>query len=142
MNFPWGRVQVPQRESHLPHGPMYFQRERLKFFKKIYVPNLFTIRTILYSFLYKLTTNHWKSFKENYNFIFRNVSIRTHLQKLWSYEVTIIVWSLIPHLTCCYCLVFTCEMEIVAYWTIVALKLCSITYNNFASKQANWVVWS
>jgi hypothetical protein len=40
-----------------------------------------------------------------------------------------------PHLTCCYCLVFACEMEIVACWTIVALKLGSITYNNFASKQ-------
>jgi hypothetical protein len=40
MNFLWGRAQVPQGESHLPHGPMYFERERLiKFLKKIYVPN-------------------------------------------------------------------------------------------------------
>jgi hypothetical protein len=74
-------------------------------------------------------------FEENYNFGFKSISVRTHMQKLQSYKVTIIVLSPMPHLTCCYCLVFAYKMEIVAYWTIVVLKRGSITYNNFASKQ-------
>jgi len=38
--------------------------------------------TISYSSLYKLATYHWKTFKEGYDFVLENKSIKIHMKKL------------------------------------------------------------
>jgi hypothetical protein len=45
-------------------------------------------------FLYNLVTYHWKGFKEGYNFAVVNISIKIHMQKLWSNKIlnTFVPW--------------------------------------------------
>jgi hypothetical protein len=39
-------------------------------------------------------TFHWKGLEENYNFVVQSISIKAHMQKLWSYKVsnTLLPW--------------------------------------------------
>jgi hypothetical protein len=59
-----------------------------------YVLNIFTIVIISCSFLCKLVTYHWRGFKNIYNFVDGSISIKTHMQNLWSHKVwnTFIFW--------------------------------------------------
>jgi hypothetical protein len=73
---------------------MKFPKEQMKFLEKhiyeklekfprvTYVLNFFATMTISYSFLYRLATYHWKAFKEGYNFVLENTSIKIHMKKL------------------------------------------------------------
>jgi len=47
-----------------------------------YVLKVFATMMVSYSFLYKLTTYYWKAFKEGYNFVLENMSIKIHMKKL------------------------------------------------------------
>jgi len=56
--------------------------KKIKLLQKTYVSNCFAIKTISYSFLFGLATYDWKGFKENYNFVIGNTSIKIHIKKL------------------------------------------------------------
>jgi hypothetical protein len=61
---------------------MNFPGKKPKFRGETYVPNFLAIRDISYVFSYRLAIYHWKGFKDSYNFVVGNNSIRTHMQKL------------------------------------------------------------
>jgi hypothetical protein len=71
-----------EEKGTFPKEPYMFSRERLKFIKKTYVPNLFAITNISCLFLYSFATYHWKGFEESYNFVVANILIKIHMQKL------------------------------------------------------------
>jgi hypothetical protein len=50
---------------------MNFPREKPKFLKETYVPNLLAFT------VYKLVTYHWKGVEESYNFVVESISIKT-----------------------------------------------------------------
>jgi hypothetical protein len=56
--------------------------ERPKFLRETYVLNLFVIIVIFFFKIYSLAAYHWKGFKESYNFVVGNISIKIHMQKL------------------------------------------------------------
>jgi hypothetical protein len=75
MNFPW-------ENNIFPKVQCIFLKERSKFLKEIYVPNLFAITTISCLFLYRLMTYDWKGFKEAYNFVVGNISNQNSYAKI------------------------------------------------------------
>jgi hypothetical protein len=69
-------------KKHFPWVQCIFLGERSKFLWETYVPNLFVIITISCLFLYRLTTYHWKGFKEGYNFVVGNTSNQNSYAKI------------------------------------------------------------
>ncbi len=61
MIVPWGRTIFLGEQWISP-------RERPKFFRETYVPNLLAIIIISFIFLYRVVTYHWKSLEKSYIF--------------------------------------------------------------------------
>jgi hypothetical protein len=59
-----------------------------KYLRKTFVPNFFATITISCSFLYKLVTYYWKVLKESYNFVVKNISIKIHMKKWQSHNIS------------------------------------------------------
>jgi hypothetical protein len=55
--------------------------------------NFLIIIVISNLLLYKLVTYNWKGLKDIYNFVIGSISIKTHMQKLWSHKF----WTWLLH---------------------------------------------
>jgi len=100
-NFPSEKYNFPREQwIFLGERPKFFEkkdtflreqcifpREMPKLPKETYVPNLFAITVISFLFLYVIATYHWKGFEESYNFVGGNISIKIHMQTLWSNKI-------------------------------------------------------
>jgi len=64
-----------------------FLQEKPKFPKETYVLNLFVITIMSFFKKYVIATYHWKGFKESYNFVGENISIKIYMQKSQSNKI-------------------------------------------------------